>query len=166
MTSEPPQADGCAVVLRRAKDAHLPAIAGLWMEMMEEHQAFEPRIRLSDTAFHAYQSYLMVHSRDEKSLLEIARSEKEVVGFCCSYICQNLPMFEPEQFGYISDLYVKPAYRHQGLGKRLLESAREFFRAWQLEFVQLQVYHHNAQGRVFWEKNGFQPVFHRLDFPL
>jgi ribosomal protein S18 acetylase RimI-like enzyme len=150
------------VELRLANEKDLPAIADLWIEMMREHEAFEPRLRITPHAVYAYHSYLMLHVRGPKSVVVVMEDGGTIIGFCCAYVCQNLPMFLPAEFGYVSDIYVCPAYQHQGVGERLMRYIRQFFKGCGVQSVQLQVYRHNPKGQAFWKKQGFENFFDRM----
>lgn len=151
---------------RRARESDLPRLVELWMDMMAEHGRFEPRVRLAPAASYAYESYLMLHLRSPKSLVFAATEGGVAEAFCCAYVCQNLPMFLPAQFGYLSDLFVAPAWRRQGVGRRLFREACAFCRAHGVGGMQLQVYHRNGPGRAFWDALGFEPFFGRMALDL
>jgi len=57
---------------------------------------------------------------------------------------------------YVSDLWVGPAARGGGLGRRLLSAAMAEGRArWGAGFIKLAVYRDNAGARTFYERLGF-----------
>jgi GNAT superfamily N-acetyltransferase len=148
--------------LRLATEQDIPVIVDLWMRMMHEHEGFEERLELTRLAPAAYQSYLLMHSGKEKSHVAIAENDEGIQGFCCAYVSQNLPMFAPQQFGYVSDLFVVPALRGQGVGTSLVNHAREWFTSRGIRNMQLQVYTQNEKGLGFWKAKGFKPFFQRM----
>ena len=150
------------VTLRRAGEADIPRLVDLWMEMMARHHEFEPRMVLAPTAPAAYHSYLLLHCRNPKSIVALAEVEGETVGFCCAYVCLNLPMFAPPEFGFISDLLVTAAKQRAGIGTALFDHVVEWFKGRGAGCVQLQVYHQNALGEAFWRSKGFTPFFERM----
>jgi len=150
------------VRLRLATEQDLPAIVDLWLRMMREHEDFEERLELTNLAPAAYQSYLLLHSGKPNSHIAVAENDEGIQGFCCAYVSQNLPMFAPQQFGYISDLFVVPPFRGQGIGTQLLNHAREWFVRRGIRNMQVQVYSHNENGLGFWKARGFTPFFQRM----
>ncbi|MEH7829465.1 GNAT family N-acetyltransferase [Gemmobacter denitrificans] len=59
---------------------------------------------------------------------------------------------------YVSDLWVGPAARGQGLGARLLASVRDRAAAeFGAVFLRLAVYEDNAGARLFYDRLGFCP---------
>lgn len=67
----------------------------------------------------------------EKYFVFIARAADESpVGFIA--LCESHALYAEGAFGTIPELYVRPAYRSQGIGQRLLDEAKSFgrSRAW------------------------------------
>lgn len=143
------------MTLRQASASDLPRLVELWLEMMEEHHAFEPRMVLTSVAPATYRTYLQLHLQSPRSMVVLDEADGETRGFCCAYVCQNLPMFAPAEFGYVSDLAVAAPYRGRGIGTELLEHVKKWFRSFGIECLQLQVYSNNERGREFWKSKGF-----------
>lgn len=153
--------------IRQATEADLATLTDLWMRMMGEHAAFEPRVRLAAAARPAYHCYLELHCRGPRSLVVLAEEDdKKIRGFCCAYVCQNLAMFLPSELGYVSDLYLAPEARGQGLGREMVGTVVEWFRSQGVSSVQLQVYRANGVGHEFWKAMGFEPFFDRMHLEL
>jgi len=144
------------VKIRNATLRDLDAIVALWLAMMREHERFDPRIRLADKADNAYRQYVHYYIAREESVVLVAEHQREVIGFCLACPARNLPMFQPTQYGYLSDLTVGEPWRGRGIGSALLEAAKERFRTQGIVHIQLQVYSRNAAGLAFWRKAGFQ----------
>jgi len=140
----------------------LDAIVRLWMEMMREHEKFDPRVRLSDTADEAYRQYARYYIDRPDARLLVARNGREVVGFCLAYRARNLPMFRPGAYGFISDMAVTRPWRNRGVGTSLLDAVMQWFRRHGVNHVQLQVYSRNARGVAFWRRCGFEDFVHGM----
>ncbi len=69
------------------------------------------------------------------------------------------PVFSTVQAGagvYVSDLWVAPSTRGQGLGRRLLNAiADDAATVWSVRFLKLVVYDDNAEARAFYDRLGF-----------
>lgn len=74
-------------------------------------------------------------------------------------------MFEPERYGYLSDLAVTPRWRRRGLGRALLGELRGWLRQRRIESIQLQYYAHNDAGEAFWRAMNFKPFYNRIIRP-
>lgn len=93
--------------------------------------------------------------------LTVARAPDDgIVGFV---------MFAPETGSYEQDvergsvhnIYVDPAYRDRGVGRRLLAAAEEALDAAGADVVSLEVMAANADARRFYARAGYEP--HRIE---
>ncbi|MCE7885537.1 MAG: GNAT family N-acetyltransferase [Actinobacteria bacterium ATB1] len=150
------------IQIRRARVGETGALVELWMLMMAEHQRMDPSIRLTPDAAKHYQSYLHSHLLDVSAIVLVAIEDRRPVGFTLAMKCQNLPMFEPEHYGYISDMVVHPSQRGRGLGQEMLRRTEDWLRRQGVSSVQLQVYTGNEPGQRFWSRAGFRPFLQRM----
>jgi ribosomal protein S18 acetylase RimI-like enzyme len=155
-----------AFKIRDAQYADLQPVLDLWMAMMNEHESFDPRIRLARGADAAYRAYVGYHLNNEDSRVLVALPEEEdgetLFGFCLVTINRNLPMFLPPRYGYLSDLVVARDYRRMGIGRALVDEVRRWLSRQRIETIQLQVYAQNLGGAAFWQSMGFVPYYDRL----
>jgi ribosomal protein S18 acetylase RimI-like enzyme len=77
----------------------------------------------------------------------------ELDGKCAGFMAQR--------GNFIDQLYVDPAYQHQGVGRAFLAKARQLSPA----SLRLFTFQSNRQGRAFYEKSGFRPVKFGLSPP-
>jgi GNAT superfamily N-acetyltransferase len=150
------------VTIRPATADDLEAVVDLWLEMMAEHEAFDPRVRLSISARSAYRNYALYHIEREDAPVFVVEKRGEIIAYCLAYCARSLPMFRPSSYGFISDLVVGRAWRRQGLGTALLERVRAWFAGRGIRSLQLQVYSRNAPGLQFWQRVGFSPFVHGM----
>ena len=71
-------------------------------------------------------------------------------------------LFEPVDSGFIADLFVDPAYRQRGIGRRLVETINDWFQEQGVRYTELQVAAANRAGVAFWESVGGQPITVRV----
>ncbi|MBN1517245.1 GNAT family N-acetyltransferase [Candidatus Sumerlaeota bacterium] len=141
--------------IRRGRSADIDAVVELWIAMMQDHEQFEPHLKLSPNAAQEYQHYATYHVLNRDSSLVVAEDDRKIVGYCLAYRTKNLPMFLPEYYGYLSDLAIAPGYQRKGLGASLLKRTLEWMRQNGVRNMQLQVYERNAGGKKFWSAQGF-----------
>ena len=168
---------GESVVYRRAEERDTEEILRLWMGMMSEHVRFDGRICPTPSAADAYAAYLAYHLKSPESLCLAAeaadrpaggaeaprlRKAARLAAYCLAFISQNLPMFEPRSFGFVSDVVVDEGWRGQGIGTELLARAKDWMRQKGITVVQLQVYTQNRRGAAFWAKQGFASLYERM----
>ncbi len=148
--------------IRRAEPEDLEAVVRLWMAMMRDHHGQDGRIALAPGAEGAYRAYASYHLLNPDAALRVAEAEGRIAGFGLISICQNLPMFLPLRFGYLSDLMVEEGRRRQGVGRALVESLRAWLSAQRVQSIQLQHYCFNEPARRFWLALGFEPYYTRM----
>ncbi len=95
--------------------------------------------------------------KPELALVKIAEINGTIVGYMMGFITKNVPVYETEKIGEISDAYISPSYRKQGLGKRLFESLRDWFEEQGINQVEVSASARNIGSNQFWEKMGFRP---------
>lgn len=166
MLSEESASSGQSFSIRDATSADLDAMVALWIAMMDEHQAFDARVRLAKGAETGYRAYLGYHLGNEESLVSVAVGGRTagapVIGFCLSTINRNLPMFLPARYGYLSDLVIAPAERRRGIGRALVADVRRWLKRRRVDTIQLQVYARNEGGAAFWKSMGFVSYYDRM----
>jgi len=84
----------------------------------------------------------------------IIEVDEEVVAFLWIAIFGN--NWTGERYGYVNNLYVRPDFRHQGLGKQLMEKAEAFFRSRGIRKVRLTVSSNNPPAVNLYQKMGYR----------
>jgi GNAT superfamily N-acetyltransferase len=59
---------------------------------------------------------------------------------------------------YLTDMAVAPPHQRQGVGRRLIEEAKEAAAAWPADALRLDAYDHAAGAGAFYAKCGFRQV--------
>ena len=86
----------------------------------------------------------------------IVFDNKKPIGYCLGRIRKNIPIFSLKKYGYVDDLYVEKEYRGKGLGQKLLNEAKRFFKSKKLKFMELKSNHNNYKSIKFYKKYGFK----------
>lgn len=96
-------------------------------------------------------------SRDENNYILVARIEDKVVGFACLGIINNEQKgYKVKRVGYIYNLGVDEEFRRTGVGRKLVESAIDYFKTNECEAVDLNVFWFNSEALEFYKKLGFE----------
>lgn len=64
------------------------------------------------------------------------------------------PVFQPEMYGYVTDIVVDPAARRQGIGRALFAALRGWMRERGADHLRLQVLDRNPASQAFWREMG------------
>ena len=138
-----------------AREEHVPAVVGLWHEMMAFHAGLDPFYTLAGDARERAGEFLRANMASPDSLVLVALDGQTVAAFCLCFIAAHPPVFPVREYGLISDFAVTERYRRRGIGTMLVGRVREWFAGRGIGRIELHVSTFNRVGRPFWEKQGF-----------
>jgi GNAT superfamily N-acetyltransferase len=94
---------------------------------------------------------------------ETEGSKPVLVGYAVGMVQEPPPIFEPEMYIFISDLYVRPEHRRQGIGKSLVEKIRGW--GWVKGIMRFSLaLPAGSKASELYAKLGFQPIQTMLYF--
>lgn len=70
--------------------------------------------------------------------------------------------FVQHRFATIVDLFVKEGFRGKGVGGQLLDSAKQWARSRELDYIELNVLAENENGVQFYDREKFTVVSHMM----
>lgn len=142
------------IIIRRAETADADDVAVLVGELLHEIMA-----RIDSNVFHfdlaETAKRLETFVAEEKNFVFAAQADDETVGFVTVY--ESFALYAEGAFGTMAELYVRPAYRSQGLGKALIDAVKAFgeTRGWsRLEVTTPPLPQFDAT-LAFYEREGF-----------
>jgi GNAT superfamily N-acetyltransferase len=95
---------------------------------------------------------------DDQMLLVLAMSDDRAVGYGLAFDVSEHPfMPEWQRSGYITQLYVTPEHRGQGVGQRMVDFILTWMRSRDIQSVQLNTGVGETGAQEFWHKQGFVP---------
>jgi len=128
-------------MIRLMKPTDAPAIVELWSALVAYHRELTtdlPAAAVNGAA--RYAKRLIQRLDDPFTHILVAEDEDRVIGFALGTIVDLLPdIFNVEPGGYLTDIFIDPAYRHQGLGRELIEQMINWFREQQVHYIELSV---------------------------
>jgi ribosomal protein S18 acetylase RimI-like enzyme len=145
------------LVIRPATEDDLPQMLELWREMMDFHAHWDDRFRPkpSPEAEHAWADYLRqdIFGRDTWCVL-VAEDNNKLVGQIAGELREPAPVFEPQTYGYVTDIVVAPDVRRRAIGRALFTALEAWFRKHGATYLQLQVLGSNPASQAFWRAMG------------
>ena len=95
--------------------------------------------------------------------LILARTGDAGIGYGLAFDIAEHP-FMPEwtRSGYITQFYVAPEHRKQGVGKLLMNDIDKWFNSRGIQKVLLNVNINNETGSRFWQNHGFKSYATRM----
>ncbi|MBI2302096.1 MAG: GNAT family N-acetyltransferase [Armatimonadetes bacterium] len=85
-------------------------------------------------------------------------------GAVLGYITTRL--WRETRVGWIPNLAVTPACQGQGIGRRLLEAALDYFRAVGMTHAKIETLAHNARGEHLYTSLGFDELARQIHFTM
>lgn len=135
----------------------MPAMLRLWREMMGFHAMVEPRFRpaCSPAGEQAWERFLneSIWGNEDWGVF-VAEVDGQLVGQIMGVLRDRVPVFEPERFGYVTDIVVDPTVRRSGIGQALFGALRTWLRERGVSHVELQVAYNNLVSQAFWRAMG------------
>ena len=146
------QSNNSQPTIEHASSSDIEAVADLWVQLARDQRAYDSYVR-ADANRETMRDTLTAHQINESLL--VARVDGEVVGFA-SYSIERGSLELEATRGLLSNIYVEPAYRDQGIGEALLETVEEELAANGAEAAVLEVMAENGAARRFYERQGYE----------
>lgn len=154
------------ITIRLARRTDAPAALALWQALHAEHEAQDPRYRMSADAAQRWATDFRDWTQSTGHrvwLAEVASPVSETaqrrVGLLTAHLYQPAPTFEPYTMVYVDDLYLDPSVRGQGVANQMLDEVR----AWATEAgaieIRAGVLAVNSAGRAFWDRQGAEDFY-------
>lgn len=137
--------------------ASVDTIIELWVELAEDQRAHGSHL-LGDRNRTAVREAIVQRVVAENVL--VARTDGTLIGFVMVTV-DNGHYEQDETRGLIENIYVRPAYRNQGIGSKLLDAAEETLRAAGADIFALEAMANNEDARQFYRSHGYAP--HRVE---
>ena len=113
-----------------------------------------PEAPILDLEYH--RGKLETAMKREPRGLKVAVWENEIVGWL--WLRTERDRTTNERFGYVKSIVVTPKYRHQGVGRKLVDAAKRYFSSRGIGRMDLIVSASNPAG-MFFEETGFQSQY-------
>jgi ribosomal protein S18 acetylase RimI-like enzyme len=153
------------VYIRRATTRDVREILPVWGELAGFHADLDPAFTPSPHWPREYGAYLRTLISRDDALAVIARDEGQIIGYAIGRITALPPFFARRYRGYIHDVYVRNAYRRQGIARRMVQEILRWLRGRGVQLVELTVAANNdAVG--FWQRLGFRIYMHQMKLEL
>ncbi|ELY61868.1 GNAT family N-acetyltransferase [Natronolimnohabitans innermongolicus] len=137
--------------IERAAPSDLETVADRWVALARDQRRHDSAV-LADANREAMRQTLAAHQANDGLL--VARDAGRIVGFASFHLEHGSLALDTTR-GMLSNIYVEPAYRGQGLGGALLEAAEAELEERGAEAVVLEVMADNEAARRFYDRQGY-----------
>jgi ribosomal protein S18 acetylase RimI-like enzyme len=95
---------------------------------MDFHAQYDSYYKTDKIGAANFKSFLQASISDRKSLVLVAKENKELKGYILARIALRPPVFPNRKYGLINDLAVLSKYRNFGIGTKLYKECIKWFR--------------------------------------
>ncbi len=157
-----------SVTIRPVQPSDQAAITRLWQALSDYHTALDPRLPVPTAdAAQSYAARLIETHEDPYTRTLVAEVTGQVVGYVLGAVIDlQADLFEYEETGFIADVYVEPAFRRQGIARRLVEAINAWFAEQGVRHVEWQVASANDDAIRFWQSVGGRALTIRMRVSL
>lgn len=128
-----------------------------YTEQLQETGSIDPE----DPAVCAYLQHIIQIQESGNGVIVLAEQEKKLVGFVCLLGPGGTAADKNSEdaYAYMSDLFVVPEYRGQGVGSLLTKTVEEQARAMGADYVALRIAADNTGSLSFYVKKKYQEKY-------
>lgn len=158
------------MLVRPARSDEVGEIAALWSELVAYHQTIDPRLPKAapdGEERYAYMLYELLLTGPRHMAFVAVNERGALVGYVFGMVTDLVPpVFMSERGGLLADIYVKPDYRRQGVGRKLYDAILEWFRSKDVTKVEWDAAVKNTDALAFWHAVGGQDMMIRIKLEL
>jgi ribosomal protein S18 acetylase RimI-like enzyme len=138
------------------------------VELQEFEREIDPRLPQGEDVADRYLELLFGRCREFEGVVLVAEANAAVVGFVAVWTRyrSSEPNDDPNEHGFVPDLFVSSSQRGRGVGQALMRVAEERARAAGAKALFLSVKAGNAGARAFYRAEGFVESEIYLEKPL
>ncbi len=156
-----------SITIHRMLATDVEPVANLWLALIGEHAVGD---RCYFTTYRSNYKrkiqFLEASLRDPLEQVWLARVDGELVGYCSAYVSYVTGMYNAHIEATLGDIYVAPDHRSEGIGKLLLEQAKQWAQLMETHTLRLSVHSSNSQAFAYYLKNGFEEKFKVMTITL
>lgn len=141
------------ITTRSATVADLDTLLQFEQGIVAAERPFDPTLKAGE--IHYYDLKDLILSPDSEVV--VALSGKEIVGSGYAQIREAKDYLRHSRFAYLGFMYVKPAFRGQGINQKVLDALTIWIKEQDIAEIRLEVYAENQGAKRAYEKAGFTP---------
>lgn len=144
------------VKVRNAKLKDVKAIARLNYELMMHVGKYDKIFKMRKNPLPIMEEWRRKGVYNPRHKLMVAEDNGKVIGYINATTKTRPKIYEVTEVGFISDVYVLPEYRKQGVSKMLMEPVLRWLKSKKLKYVNLFAVTENEVALKVWKKYGFK----------
>lgn len=138
---------------RSATVADLDTLLQFEQGIVAAERPFDPTLKAGE--IHYYDLKTLILSPEAEVVVAVAG--EEIVGSGYAQIREAKDYLRHSRFAYLGFMYVKPAFRGQGINQKVLDALTDWIKQQGIAEIRLEVYAKNEGAKRAYEKAGFTP---------
>lgn len=150
--------------IRNAVSKDVQALYALFSAVDQLHREAHPEIFKQAEFPEEIKEYYRSCIADPETIIIIAEDNHQIIGglICNLETTHNIPIFVPRKYACIENITVSSSYRHQGVGKRLIQAAQKWASKRGANMIELTVWEFNQDAANFYQELGFKTYRRRM----
>jgi len=145
-----------SVTIRRMAHRDLDGLVELWKEFMNDPNSLDRPIPTHAENTRRWREFVKKLIDEDSRQIQVAEQDGTLVGYAMCQKIVSTPLDIGYKWSYVSDFYVKPTHRRQGIGEGLLQATLEYLKSAGSEQIRLAVWHKNETAIKLYKKLGFR----------
>lgn len=141
------------ILTRSATLEDLDTLLQFEQGIVAAERPFDPTLKAGE--IHYYDLKALILSPEAEVVVALAA--EEIVGSGYAQIRQAKDYLRHSRFAYLGFMYVKPAFRGQGINQKVLDALINWIKEQDIAEIRLEVYAENEVAKRAYEKAGFTP---------
>jgi GNAT superfamily N-acetyltransferase len=141
----------------KVEEKHIPDIRNLWTEFLKYSEEFHPMFAIGEgAAEHMEKNFLRPALQDKNHLVLLALDDGKAAGYAVAKINEKLPREHNFITGVVDHLFVTQDCRRRGIGEQMCAEIIKWFKAANVNRVEVQLIDKNKGAYAFWRKQGYR----------
>lgn len=141
------------IEIRKAHETEIEILLSFERGIIETERPFDNTLREGE--IHYYDLLGLIKSKQAEVLVAVVNDE--IVGSGYAKILHAKPYQKYRDYAYLGFMYLKPAFRGQGINQKIVEGLIDWAKSQNLTEVRLEVYDENVVAKNAYLKAGFKP---------
>jgi GNAT superfamily N-acetyltransferase len=141
------------VEIRKAIETEIGILLSFEKGIIDAERPFDNTLKEGE--IHYYDIIGLIRAKGAEVLVAVI--DNEIVGSGYAKTLPAEPYQKYTQFAYLGFIYVRPAFRGQGISQKILHGLIEWAKSQKLTEVRLEVYDENTVAKNSYLKAGFKP---------
>ena len=141
------------IEIRKAVETEIEILLSFEKGIIEAERPFDNTLKKGE--IHYYDLIELIKSKKAEVLVAVVN--KEIVGSGYVKILRAEPYQKYDEYAYLGFMFVKPAFRGQGINQKILQGLIDWAKNQNLTEVRLEVYDENTIAKNAYLKAGFKP---------